>query len=226
MSSILRSRTLSKGMLNEYNGDAAVLRVASPSIAERFPFMLPLLIVIGVIILLILILGVWFFGMYNGLVRRRIASETAWSDIDVQLKRRHDLVPNLVNTVKGYASHEKETLENVIKARSQAVDANGPAASAEAEGMLSSALGKIFALSEAYPDLKANQNFLSLQEELTSTENKIGFARTHYNRTTAGYNEALQTIPTNIVAGMFSFQKRDLFELEDAAERNAPDVQF
>ena len=226
MSSILRGRTLSKGIRNEYNGDAAVLRVASPSIAERFPFMLPLLIVIGVIILLILILGVWFFGMYNGLVRRRIASETAWSDIDVQLKRRHDLVPNLVNTVKGYASHEKETLENVIKARSQAVDANGPAASAEAEGMLSSALGKIFALSEAYPDLKANQNFLSLQEELTSTENKIGFARTHYNRTTAGYNEALQTIPTNIVAGMFSFQKRDLFELEDAAERNAPDVQF
>ena len=226
MSSILRGRTLSKGIRNEYNGYAAVLRVASPSIAERFPFMLPLLIVIGVIILLILILGVWFFGMYNGLVRRRIASETAWSDIDVQLKRRHDLVPNLVNTVKGYASHEKETLENVIKARSQAVDANGPAASAEAEGMLSSALGKIFALSEAYPDLKANQNFLSLQEELTSTENKIGFARTHYNRTTAGYNEALQTIPTNIVAGMFSFQKRDLFELEDAAERNAPDVQF
>ncbi|MDG2031259.1 MAG: LemA family protein [Phycisphaerales bacterium] len=188
--------------------------------------MLPLLIVIGVIVLLVLVLGGWFFGMYNGLVRRRIASETAWSDIDVQLKRRHDLVPNLVNTVKGYASHEKETLENVIKARSQAVDANGPAASAQAEGMLSSALGKIFALSEAYPDLKANQNFLALQEELTSTENKIGFARTHYNRTTASYNEALQTIPTNIVAGMFSFQKRDLFELEDAAERNVPQVQF
>ena len=188
--------------------------------------MFPTLIVLVVVVLFLLIFGGLFFGMYNGLVRKRIASETAWSDIDVQLKRRHDLVPNLVNTVKGYASHEKETLEGVISARSQAVGANGPAASGEAEGMLSAALGKLFALSEAYPDLKANQNFLSLQEELTSTENKIGFARTHYNRTTANYNTALQTIPTNIVAGMFSFAKRDLFELENAAEREAPAVQF
>ena len=178
------------------------------------------------LVLVVLVFGGWFFGLYNGLVRKRIASETAWSDIDVQLKRRHDLVPNLVNTVKGYATHEKETLENVIAARNTAVGADGPAASAEAEGMLSSALGKLFALSEAYPDLKANQNFLSLQEELTSTENKIGFARTHYNRTTAHYNEALQTIPSNIVAGLFSFQKRDLFELDDAAQRDVPDVQF
>ena len=178
------------------------------------------------LVLVVLVFGGWFFGLYNGLVRKRIASETAWSDIDVQLKRRHDLVPNLVNTVKGYATHEKETLENVIAARNTAVGADGPAASGEAEGMLSSALGKLFALSEAYPDLKANQNFLSLQEELTSTENKIGFARTHYNRTTAHYNEALQTIPSNIVAGLFSFQKRDLFELDDAAQRDVPDVQF
>ncbi|MCH2144157.1 MAG: LemA family protein [Phycisphaerales bacterium] len=188
--------------------------------------MFGLIIVIVAVVLVLLVLAGLFFGMYNGLVRKRIASETAWADIDVQLKRRHDLVPNLVNTVKGYASHEKETLEGVIAARSHAVDANGPAASGEAEGMLSAALGKLFALSEAYPDLKANQNFLSLQEELTSTENKIGFARTHYNRTTAGYNTALQTIPTNIVAGMFSFEKRDLFELQDAAEREVPQVQF
>ena len=188
--------------------------------------MLGMIIALGVIFLFLLIFGGWFFGMYNGLGRKRIASETAWADIDVQLKRRHDLVPNLVNTVQGYAAHEKDTLENVIKARNTAVDANGPAASGEAEGMLSAALGKLFALSEAYPDLKANQNFLALQEELTSTENKIGFARTHYNRTTANYNESLQTIPTNIVAGMFKFQKRDLFELNDAAEREAPKVEF
>lgn len=187
-----------------------------------------MLFMIGIIIVAVLALFVlgWFFGMYNSLVRARIGSETAWSDIDVQLKRRHDLVPNLVNTVKGYAAHEKETLENVIQARSHAVGAQGIAATGEAEGMLSAALGKLFALSEAYPDLKANQNFLQLQEELTSTENKIGFARTHYNRTTAHYNERLQTVPTNIVANMFSFQKRDLFELEDVAERQVPQVQF
>lgn len=185
-------------------------------------------VIIGIVILVVFGLGVigWFFGMYNSLVRARIASETAWADIDVQLKRRHDLVPNLVNTVQGYAAHEKETLENVIQARNQAVGAEGVAASGQAEGMLSAALGKLFALSEAYPDLKANQNFLQLQEELTSTENKIGFARTNYNRTTAGYNERLQTVPTNIVASMFSFQKRDLFEVNDASEREVPEVKF
>ena len=185
-----------------------------------------ILIPIIIIVVVVLFIAVWFFGMYNGLVRARIGSETAWSDIDVQLKRRHDLIPNLVETVKGYAAHEKDTLENVIKARNSAVSADGVGATGQAEGMLSSALGKLFALSESYPDLKANQNFLQLQEELTSTENKIGFARTHYNRTTANYNTALQTIPTNIVAGMFSFAKRDLFELENAAEREAPAVQF
>jgi len=185
-------------------------------------------VIIGIVILVVFGLGVigWFFAMYNSLIRARIASETAWADIDVQLKRRHDLVPNLVNTVQGYAAHEKETLENVIQARNQAVGAEGVAASGQAEGMLSAALGKLFALSEAYPDLKANQNFLQLQEELTSTENKIGFARTNYNRTTAGYNERLQTVPTNIVANMFSFQKRDLFEVNDAAEREVPEVKF
>jgi len=184
------------------------------------------LIGLVVIVCLALFVLVWFFGMYNSLVRARIASETAWSDIDVQLKRRHDLVPNLVKTVEGYAAHEKETLQNVIEARNSAVGADGVAASSQAEGMLSAALGKLFALAEAYPDLKANQNFLQLQEELTSTENKIGFARTHYNRQTANYNERIQTVPTNIVASMFSFQNRDLFELEDAAAREVPQVQF
>ena len=185
-----------------------------------------LLIPIIVVVVVVLFIAVWFFGMYNGLVRARIGSETAWSDIDVQLKRRHDLIPNLVNSVKGYAAHEKETLENVVKARNSAVSANGVAETGQAEGMLSSALGKLFALSENYPDLKANQNFLQLQEELTSTENKIGFARTNYNRMTANYNEKRQAIPSNIVASMFNFEKRDLFEIEDASERQVPDVKF
>ena len=185
-------------------------------------------IIIGSVIIVVILLGGAgvFFGMYNGLVRARIGCETAWSDIDVQLKRRHDLIPNLVNTVKGYATHEQETLENVIQARNSAASASGPAAAGAAEGMLSAALGKMFALAEAYPDLKANTNFLALQEELTSTENKIGFARTHYNRTTAQYNEKRQTVPTNIVAGMFSFEARDLFELDSEAEKAVPQVQF
>ena len=181
-----------------------------------------LLIAVGLLVVAVLV----FFGIYNGLVRARIGSETAWSDIDVQLKRRHDLIPNLVNSVKGYASHEKETLENVVKARESAVGASGVAASGQAEGMLSAALGRLMAVAEAYPDLKANQNFLQLQEELTSTENKIGFARTNYNRMTANYNERLQAIPSNVVASMFNFQKRDLFEIEDPAAREVPEVSF
>ena len=185
-----------------------------------------LLIPIIIIVVVVLFIAVWFFGMYNGLVRARIGSETAWADIDVQLKRRHDLIPNLVETVKGYAAHEKDTLENVIKARNGAVSADGVGATGQAEGMLSSALGKLFALSESYPDLKANQNFLQLQEELTSTENKIGFSRTNYNRMTANYNEKLQTIPTNIVANMFNFQHRDLFEVASAEEREPTQVKF
>ena len=183
-----------------------------------------IIFIAGIILLFVLVF--LFFGLYNGLVRARIGSETAWSDIDVQLKRRHDLIPNLVNSVKGYAAHEKETLENVVKARNSAVSANGVAETGQAEGMLSNALGKLFALSENYPDLKANQNFLQLQEELTSTENKIGFARTNYNRMTANYNEKRQAIPSNIVASMFNFEKRDLFEIEDASERQVPDVKF
>ena len=201
----------------------------SPSIEERFSFMLPLLIVIGVIVLLVLLLGGWFFGMYNGLVRRRIASETAWSDIDVQLKRRHDLIPNLVNSVKGYASHESGTFEAVTAARAAATSASGVSEQAGAESMLTQALGKLMVVAEAYPDLKANTNFLQLQEELTSTENKIGFARQHYNRTVNTYNEATKVFPSNLIAGMFGFTEKDFFELDEseaAAVKQAPKVEF
>ena len=165
-------------------------------------------------------------GIYNGLQRKRIAAQTAWSDVDVQLKRRYDLIPNLVNTVKGYAGHEKGTLEAVISARQRAIDAKGVADQAQAENMLTQTLGKLFALSEAYPDLKANQNFLALQEELTSTENKIGFSRQHYNRTVSQYNEGIVVFPANMIAGMFNFQRMDFFELEDSAQREAPKVTF
>ena len=179
-------------------------------------------IAIGVVVLVALVL----VGLYNGLVHKRIRCREAWSQIDVQLKRRYDLIPNLVETVKGYASHEKETLERVIQARNQAISATGVKEQAQAENMLTGALRQIFALSEAYPDLKANQNFSQLQEELTSTENKIAFARQHYNDCSAVYNTARETFPGNIVAGLFNFKQQDYFELEDQAAREAPKVSF
>ena len=167
-------------------------------------------------------------GMYNGLVRLRNYVKNAWAQIDVQLKRRHDLIPNLVETVKGYAKHEKDTLENVIKARSQAVQAGGSGAAAQgqAEQALTGALGRLMLVVEQYPDLKANQNFLGLQEELTSTENKIGFARQAYNDQVMHYNTKIQSVPTNIVAGMFKFTEEEFFELEDQAAREVPQVSF
>lgn len=177
----------------------------------------------------VLVIAIFFIiGIYNSLQRLRIAAKTAWSDIDVQLKRRHDLVPNLVNTVKGYASHEREALEAVIAARSRAVDAGkqGIDQQVGAENMLTQALGRLFALSEAYPDLKANQNFMQLQEELTSTENKIGFARQHYNRSVGQFNEAMVVFPNNIIAGLFSFEKMPFFEIADPSHREAPKVAF
>ena len=181
---------------------------------------------LGVLIVLVVIL----MGMYNGLVRARVDCDNGWAQIDVQLKRRYDLIPNLVETVKGYASHERETLEAVIKARQQAVaitsDSAHAAAKADAENMISQALGRLFALSEAYPQLKADANFRQMQEELTSTENKIGFARQHFNDTVGRYEERRQTFPTNLVAGLFSFSQRDYFELQDAAQREAPKVSF
>ena len=171
---------------------------------------------------------VWLAGMYNGLVRLRNQVKNAWAQIDVQLKRRHDLIPNLVETVKGYAGHEKETLENVTRARGAAVSAGGggAAAQAQAESALSGALGRLMLVVEKYPDLKANQNFLALQEELTSTENKIGFSRQLYNDSVMIYNTRTQTVPTNIVAGMFGFKEEEFFELEDEAAREAPQVKF
>jgi LemA protein len=184
--------------------------------------MLPGLISLGVIVLLVLFL----IGLYNGLVRLRQEVKNAWAQIDVQLKRRYDLIPNLVNTCKGYIAHERGTLEAVTKARQQAIDAKGVAEKAGAENFLTQTLRSLFAVAEAYPDLKANQNMLALQEELSSTENKIGFARQFYNDSVMKYNTRIQTVPANVVAGMFNFTAEEFFELEDAAQRLAPKVEF
>jgi len=179
-----------------------------------------------IVLAVVAVIAVVTIAIYNGLVSKRVRCREAWSQIDVQLKRRYDLIPNLVNTVKGYASHEKETLERVIQARNAAISAQGVAPQAEAENMLTGALRQLFALSESYPDLKANQNFGQLQEELTSTENKIAFSRQHYNDSSAVYNTARQKFPSNMIAGMFGFEKQDYFELEDPAAREAPKVEF
>lgn len=173
-----------------------------------------------------LMLALWVIGVYNGLIRLRNAVKNAWSQIDVQLKRRHDLIPNLVETVKGYAGHEKGTLEAVVAARSRAVGAQGISNQVVAEGELSQALGRLMMLVESYPDLKANQNFLALQEELSSTENRIGFARQHYNDSVMTYNTRIQSFPPNVVAGMFNFTESPFFELEQPAERAVPQVKF
>ena len=184
--------------------------------------MIPTLIILGVLV----VVAIFAIGIYTGLVRKRVAANGAWSDIDVQLKRRYNLIPNLVETVKGYASHERETLESVIKARQTAIDVSGIPQQAQAENMLSGALRQLFALSERYPDLKANQNFMQLQEELASTENKIGFSRQHYNRSAAQYNTAREVFPANMFAAMFNSKGMDFFELEDTAQREAPKVSF
>jgi LemA protein len=182
-----------------------------------------LLVVGGVVVVLFL----WAMAAYNGLVRLREQVRAGWAQIDVMLKRRHDLIPNLVETVKGYAAHEKETLANVIAARNQAVAAGGdPARSSMAEGQLSGALRQLFAVAEAYPDLKANTNFLQLQGELTNTENQIGGFRQNYNSTVQQYNTQLLSFPTNLIAGPFGFQAQPFFEIQDAAQREAPVVKF
>jgi LemA protein len=184
------------------------------------------LVVALIIVAVGFVLVMMVIGIYNGLQRKRIAAQTAWSDVDVQLKRRYDLIPNLVNTVKGYASHEKGTLEAVISARQRAIDAKSISEQAQAENMLTQTLGRLFALAEAYPTLKANENFMHLQEELTSTENKVGFSRQHYNRSVSQYNEGLAVFPANMIAGIFNFQRMDFFELEDSVQREAPKVAF
>jgi LemA protein len=182
-------------------------------------------IVVGVIVVIIAIV-LWV--LYNGLVRLRNQVKNAWAQIDVQLKRRHDLIPNLVETVKGYMKHERETLEAVTKARNlaQQVSSAGAGERAKAEGELSSALSRLLAVVERYPDLKANQNFLALQEELTSTENKISFSRQFYNDSVLKYNNQTQMVPSNIVASMFGFKAGEFFEVTLAAEREAPKVSF
>ena len=179
------------------------------------------LVIIGIVVLLIVFL---LFG-YNRLVKLRNQVEAAWSQIDVQLRRRYDLIPNLVETVKGYAAHERETLEAVTAARQQAIAADGIENQAQAENMLTSALRQLFAVSEAYPDLKANQNFLALQEELTGTEGRIAFARQFYNERVLTYDNALEQFPSNVLAGMFNFEQRTYFEAE-AASREPVRVDF
>jgi len=184
------------------------------------------LVVCGVIVLVAVGVALWAIGIYNTLARGRVGVQGAWADIDVQLKRRHDLIPNLVETVKGYAKHEREALEAVIAARARAVSAGPIDEKIAAEGGLSAALGRLMAVAEAYPDLKANTNFMQLQGELTSTENIIGGARNGYNDAAGGYNQTLVQFPTNLVAGLFGFKAVPFFEVTDAAERNAPQVKF
>ena len=181
------------------------------------------LIVVGVIVVLIIL---FVISMYNSLVRLRNQVDNAWSQIDVQLKRRHDLIPNLVETAKGYMQHERETFEAITNARSKAMGANTVADASKAESDLSGALSNFMLVVENYPDLKANQNFLSLQETLTSTENKIAFARQGYNDQVLFFNNKTQVFPSSIIANSFNFTKRDFFEIEDTAEREVPKVSF
>jgi len=181
------------------------------------------------IILVVIVIGLGFYliNLYNGLVRGRNEVKSAWSSIDVQLKRRYDLIPNLLETVKGYASHERQTLEAVVKARQQAISFTGSVEErAKVENALTSTLRSLFALAEAYPDLKANQNFLALQEELAGTENKIGFARQYYNDTAMRYKNRVEIFPSNIIANMFSFKAEPFFQMEEPKERVAPQVKF
>ncbi len=175
---------------------------------------------------LLALIMLYLILIYNSLVSLRNQVKNAWSQIDVQLKRRHDLIPNLVETAKGYMRHERETLEQVTKFRGQAVNAHSLPEKAAAETALSGALGRFMLVAENYPDLKANQNFLSLQEELTSTENKIGFARQHFNDQVLLYNNKIQMFPSNLAAGLFQFSPETFFEIEDASEKAAPKVSF
>lgn len=179
-------------------------------------------IIIAVLSALIL----WFVAVYNGLITRRNRVSESWSDIDVQLKRRYDLIPNLVEAVKAYMTHERETLQKVTEARTAAMGAKTMADHARAENMISETLKTLFANAENYPDLKASQNFLQLQDELSDTENKIQAARRFYNSNVMDYNTRIQSVPSNIVAGMFKFIAREFFELENKAEREAVKVKF
>ena len=181
----------------------------------------------GLVILAILvILVVSFVAMYNRFAHLRNQVKNAWAGIEVQLRRRHDLIPNLVETAKGYLAHEKTVLENVVKARQQAVDVSGVKDKMQAENMLTQSLRSLFAVVENYPDLKADRTMMSLQEELTSTENKVAFARNNYNDWVTNLNMTIDRFPTNLIANMFGYKKADLFEIEDATVREVPQVKF
>jgi len=184
-------------------------------------------IVLIAILALLVIVGLWAMGEYNGLVRLRNLVQESWRQIDVELKRRHDLIPNLVETVKGYAAHEKGVFEEVARARSAAITpGSGPAEQAQQENVLTQALGKLFAVAEAYPDLKASQNFMALQAELTNTEDRIAAGRRFYNANVRQLNTKIETVPTNIIAGMFHFVRAEYFEAEEPEVREAPTVSF
>ena len=179
-----------------------------------------------IIVIVLVVLLLFVAGLYNRFIKLRTRVREAWADIDVQLKRRYDLIPNLIETVKGYADHEKQTLQNVTEARTQAMNAEGASEKAEAENMLSGALKSLFAVSESYPDLKANENFLELQRELTDTENKIQSARRFYNTNVRDMNISVESFPSNIIAGIFKFTKEPFFELEEEAAKEPVKVDF
>jgi len=179
-------------------------------------------VLVGIVVVVLL----WVVLTYNGLVRLKNRVDAAWAQIDVQLRRRYDLIPNLVETVKGYAAHERETFEQVTRARAAAIGAQSPAEQARAENALTSALKSLFAVAEAYPELKANENFLNLQEELTGTEGRIAYARQFYNDTVLRLNTRIESFPANVIAGLFRFGKREFFEAEEPEARDVPKVQF
>ena len=183
------------------------------------------MIAVWIVLAILVLLVLYVIVSYNSLVRVRNRTDDSWSQIDVQLRRRYDLIPNLVQTVKGYAAHERQTFEAVTQARTQGMNAQGVAEQAQAENMITGALKSLFAVAEAYPELKANQNFLALQEELTATEGRISYARQFYNDTVLKLNTKVQTLPTNILAGMFGFKTREYFEADDTS-RGPVTVQF
>ncbi len=182
--------------------------------------------ILYVILAVLAVVILWAIAVFNGLIRLKNRTEEAWADIDVQLKRRHDLIPNLIETVKGYAAHEKQVFENVTKARTKAIGAQGIGEKGQAENALTNTLKTLFAVAESYPDLKANANFLDLQRELADTENKIQAARRFYNGNVRDLNIKIENFPSRIIASMFKFGKREFFEIEEAAEREVPEVKF
>ncbi len=178
--------------------------------------------VLYIVLAVVVMVALWFWAVYNGLIRLKIQTDEAWSDIDVQLKRRYDLIPNLVESVKGYAAHEKDALEAVVNARAKAMGAQSPAERAQAENMLSGTLKSLFALSEAYPDLKANQNFLDLQHELRDAEDKIMAARRFYNANVRDFNIKLEVFPTNMIAGSLGFKAKEFFDIPQGDAASQP----